>query len=505
MATAGMIANRRLLGVLPLMTVLAGCAPAPGINVKSDPDSHLIVENTGIAQGPKARARICDDLRYHTITFDSHGTYAPISVNFSDDANETPPPCSQPAELSDYVKDIRERIDGASEIVFIVHGGLVSRQRGLSDALEALHFIKADPQFSDTRYPIFLNWYSGGLDAYREQLLNVREGQATWHTFAKVTAPIKLATDLATGVVAMPSSATLEGRRLSDLVFMKDELDDCGPEYAKDAPAVELVCPEGGAAGANLLERVTYPLATPVRVATAPVIQGPGRSAWENMKRRTQNPFWREKEDCVRGHDCLEKGDLQRLLEALGGDLRSKHVSIIGHSMGAIVANELIRELPNLAYRNIVFMGGAARISDVLKTVVPALRKNADSRFYNLTLLPSNEASEMTYKGLLPSGSLLEWIDEIYESPHSRLERTVGKWDNLRVLLPVLSEETGAHRITIKVFGSQPGEPMEHGDFNDVGMCFWRESFWGSRGSWGEHHRSCRELLTKVLEDHAAP
>jgi hypothetical protein len=168
--------------------------------------------------------------------------------------------------------------------------------------------------------------------------------------------------------------------------------------------------------------------------------------------------------------------------------------------MGAIIANELIRELPNLSYRNIVFMGGAARISDVLKTVVPVLRKNAESRFYNLTLLPSNEAREMTYKGLLPSGSLLEWIDELYESPHSRLERTVGKWDNLRVLLPVLSEETGTDRITIKVFGSEAGEPTQHGDFNNVDMCFWRDSFWGSKGSWADHHASCRDLLGKARQ-----
>lgn len=51
------------------------------------------------------------------------------------------------------------------------------------------------------------------------------------------------------------------------------------------------------------------------------------------------------------------------------------------------------------------------------------------------------------------------------------------------------------------MFGSQPGEPTQHGDFNNVGMCIWRESFWGSGGSWGDHHRSCRELLTKVLEE----
>jgi pimeloyl-ACP methyl ester carboxylesterase len=490
---------RRLLGLLPLMSILGACGHAPPINVDADLDRNLLIDSTGIAKDPASFAGICEHIKHHTITFDSHGTYAPISVRLAGDTAGSAGPCSQPTELADYVKDLRARLDNASEILFIIHGGLVSRQRGLADALAALHVMHADPQVSASIYPVFLNWYSGGLDAYREQLFDVREGQATWHTFAKVTSPIKLVTDLATGVVAMPSAGTLEGRRLSDLVFNRDGMDDCGPEYAKDAGAVELICPTSGTSGNNVLETLTYPLATPVRVATAPVIQGPGKSAWENMKRRTQNPFWREKEDCVRGHDCLEKGDLQKLLEDLSGSLGGKHVSIIGHSMGAIVANELIRELPNLSYRNIVFMAGAARISDVLKTVVPVLRKNAESRFYNLTLLPSNEAREMTYKGMLPSGSLLEWIDELYESPHSRLERTVGKWDNLRVLLPVLSEETGTDRITVKVFGSLPGEPMQHGDFNNVDMCFWRDSFWGSKGNWADHLSSCRELLTKAL------
>jgi hypothetical protein len=169
--------------------------------------------------------------------------------------------------------------------------------------------------------------------------------------------------------------------------------------------------------------------------------------------------------------------------------------------MGAIVANELMRELPNYLYTNIVFMGAAARISDVLKSVVPVLQKNAEAHFYNLTLLPSNEAREMTYKGLLPSGSLLEWIDELYESPSSRLERTMGKWDNLRGLLPVLSDEAPADRITIKVFGSEPGEPTKHSEFNDVSMCFWRKSFWGSEKRWADHHESCQQLITTVRED----
>lgn len=502
--SAGTSSRYGLLPAFVLAIITSGCAQTPAIAVRPDLNGDLAVENVGFVHNTDSFNAVCNDIENAIITFDRQGTYAPISVTYKADPNGQPVSCSQPLKLADFVKNIRSQIKDTSEVLFVIHGGLVTRSKGITEALAALHVMHHDDKsLPSSIYPIFLNWYSGGVDAYRDQVMNVREGQATWHVFAKITSPIKLATDLATGLAGMPSAATLEGRRLSDLAFLKGVVDDCSQDYAKDAPGIELLCPGSNRSNANPVERVTYPLATPVRIVTAPIIEGPGKSAWENMKRRTQNPFWREKESCIHDHACLERGDLHIFLDDLAADLADKRISIIGHSMGAIVANEMIREFPDLKYKDIVFMGGAARISDILKTIGPLLRRQdiPDAHLYNLSLLPSNEAKEMTFAGLLPSGSLLEWIDEIYESPSSLLERTVGKWDNLRGVLPVMSEHLNQNKITINVFGSEPGEPMVHGQFNDVSMCFWQSSFWRSANQWSHHHDNCEKLRNTVTND----
>jgi hypothetical protein len=80
----------------------------------------------------------------------------------------------------------------------------------------------------------------------------------------------------------------------------------------------------------------------------------------------------------------------------------------------------------------------------------------------------------------------------MYTPPTTKFDRTLGKWANVSEVLKTLPEEL-REKMTFRVFGMAEGEPTVHGEFNDVEMCFWRESFWSS--PWGEHQKACRKFL----------
>jgi hypothetical protein len=63
----------------------------------------------------------------------------------------------------------------------------------------------------------------------------------------------------------------------------------------------------------------------------------------------------------------------------------------------------------------------------------PVLRRPPcpDLRFYDLTLHQDWDAREIEVEGAAPMGSLLEWIDDIFETPLTPIDRTLGKWENV--------------------------------------------------------------------------
>ena len=113
--------------------------------------------------------------------------------------------------------------------------------------------------------------------------------------------------------------------------------------------------------------------------------------------------------------------------------LREASVTLVGHSMGTMVINLLVEAFPHLSYRDIVFFSGAATINQTKAALDPLLREGKGNvRFYNLMLHPMNDAREINGVGVVPSGSLLVWIDDMLEHPDTLLDRTVGQWTNMR-------------------------------------------------------------------------
>jgi hypothetical protein len=155
--------------------------------------------------------------------------------------------------------------------------------------------------------------------------------------------------------------------------------------------------------------------------------------------------------------------------------------------MGSIVINELVQEFPDLNYRDLVFLSGAASIRDTRSALSPLLSsRHGKTRFYNLMLHPMNEEREIHYKGAVPSGSLLVWIDEMLQQPDTVLDRTVGQWANMQFGRRAFPAEA-RQWMQLKVFDWTPQKTdgsvlvvTEHGDYNEPGVNFWERSFWSS-------------------------
>jgi pimeloyl-ACP methyl ester carboxylesterase len=245
----------------------------------------------------------------------------------------------------------------------------------------------------------------------------------------------------------------------------------------------------------------SYVVTFPFKLLTAPFIDAFGKSAWDNMSRRTQTMFrspaqferpatTNEIQAARRRAGEPADGAVARLMQALGelatADPSNHYsVTLVGHSMGTIVANQMVLAHPGLGYSNIVYMGAACSVSEFANAVLPCLEANTNTRFYNLTLHPIAEAREAqwTFLDLTPRGSLLEWIDNFLANPRTVPERTLGKWDNA-ISTTALIPTNVAGRIRIKAFAVGPRDkfpdnPMVHGDFSEEP--FWQDEFWTRR------------------------
>ena len=257
------------------------------------------------------------------------------------------------------------------------------------------------------------------------------------------------------------------------------------------------------------------------RIASVPFADGLGTEAWKNMLRRTRTTVHADQEvegmdggwDRLRARYPNGAGGFAQFFSLLracsrdgSGDpaaagtpcpsgvtpaarakLKATRLTLIGHSMGAIVINELVRGFPDLDYEDVVFLSGAASIRATISALDPLLsRGQGRTRFYNLMLHPMNEEREIHVKGAVPSGSLLVWIDEMLEQPDTSLDRTVGQWANMEFGRRAFSIE--ARRwMHLKVFDWTPRQAdgrvlavIEHGGYNEPGVNFWERSIWSS-------------------------
>lgn len=376
--------------------------------------------------------------------------------------------------------------DGKRQLLIFVHGGLTPYK----GAVKKADSIKT-PIEEAGYYPLFIVWPSNMRRTYFEHLFLVRQGRIRkW--VGPLTSPLVLTADLAEGIVHTP----LAWCELIETAFstgsntlLRHQADARTREKAllEEENSIHLVIGEDKRGWWNKTWRSALWIVTlPTKLLSVPLIDGWGRPAYENMQRRTHTMF--------RGSGEFENSETaqERKLDAKGSgaialffsDLAEYseenpdiEITLIGHSMGTIVANRILRDNPELPIRNVVYLAAACTIQDFWDSVVPFLRmeRHQETEFFNLSLHPIAESREMVKLDLAMRGSLLEWIDDFLSVPLTEAHRTLGKWDNI-ILASHLIPDDVRERVTLRSFNAGDDDPQKHGALDN--HAFWERAFW---------------------------
>lgn len=525
--------------------------------------------------------------------------------------------------------------DCQQSLLIFIHGGLNSYKSSLSRAVSDIpKMLCLKPSHmpnnpSDCyKHVLFVSWPSDGLETYRDSAKNYDQGE--WDTpWAHKLWPFRTPTDIGTGVVRAPLDYIKSFRRFTEA--MKLPTDDYGNDGKNgiyqncDLNHQGFHCQRIIDDAGNIWDWQTslyWTLGFPIRLASIPFIDPFGRSAWDNMVARARFTFrtpceirapeiigteWKGTQGCRPGPVYKLFYELERLItqeidredkqieqsfKNTKSDEVKLDITLIGHSMGTIVASDAISLFPTLPYKNIVFLGAAVSIREFLSSVQPMLIERFESslsttkgtasakdiglldnifttlkdvagqgtvsvseaiktvidneikrlknekdniwknkklskatkirnqahinltinnlnsykarefegvetvlsnlqpqafpHFYNVSLHPYAEAREINFAGIIPAGSLLQWIDDLYTTPADVFERTLGKWINVVSIDNMFDK--GLIRegvLNFKRFDLSAKSPKKHGELADGEFerkhqipYYWEKAYW---------------------------
>ena len=248
-----------------------------------------------------------------------------------------------------------------------------------------------------------------------------------------------------------------------------------------------------------------------------PLFDAFATNAWSAMKRRTETMFtkricYEEHDNC--DHDYENLSDYQKSREGVAAKFFNKlqvkqkkknqlEIILVGHSMGAIVANKVLTRWPEINFSKIVYLAAASSVEDFKLSVLPYMKVHPETHFYNLTLHPIAENTETYGLGFGQTGSLLTQIDNFYESPTYENKRTLGRWTNVVNNIDYLNDEkenksNGSllSRLHFRTLPLGNGYPEKHGDFDEVEFIK-NGRFW--LGELGEKNHFSDKILSKEL------
>jgi len=419
--------------------------------------------------------------------------------------------------VEDYKNLNRKKIP--VRLLIHVHGGLNYFSDSDHRAKKTTNRIIKDEK--DWYYPVFISWPSSFTGTYAEHLFSVREGRNAQLILGLLSSPFILIADIMKSIGKYPLDLYYQifvsGKdKIATYIKpnwlsyawkkAKEEYNNrcCIP--SKDNRCTKMCVTDSGltlnrssyfSKSSNILGRSALLIATaPFRYTLGTLGQSSiAVSSWKNMKRRTKNVFYPPKLFDDRQRNGMAGGEFFNLLFRRIEENKENYdyqVTVIGHSMGSIVLNNALKQHrkkweEHNVLRNIVYMGAACSINEAIDAVFPLLRiinanneqESEQLRFYNLMLNRVAEISEITIKGLAPSGSLLIYIDQHLENPEHPLDRTLGSEINVHSSLTALKKELKSIEkyIEFKTFDRYPGYiPSIHREFNE--SPFWKKSFW---------------------------
>jgi pimeloyl-ACP methyl ester carboxylesterase len=464
--------NRFLLAVT--LVVIAGCTVYP---VKDFSDHAIEINGNGkIVQVVPLTAP-----RAATGAGQSFARFSGQTDNF------TPP-----------IKNLFDKA-GASgkDVLIFFHGGLVKLKDSMTSTnLLVRRYDENDAGELGGYYPLMINWDSGLWHSYFEHLLWIRGGEKwegrKWGTVGVLSAPLYFLGDLGRTVAHAPKDM------LYTLWYNLEAIPGIHKMWSRSGTNSQAMYHEilrrkwdGVSLGAARRADYKTPFITawnlitlPFQVLLSPIVDGFGTPAWENMQRRTRNLDNRPKEFDVSGDESRASKLLDRpppaVMTVFARQLKlfarsHPHVKItlVAHSMGTFIVNDLVRRTPNVCYANIIYMAGADSMRDTHDSLVPYLKRHKKTQFYLLTLHPQAEIEESHGAGFVPRGSLLVWIDDFFSSPLTYYDRAVGEWENVLQAYPEFTDVR--EQLHIKAF-DQTSCIQQHGDFGSA--YFWQSDFW---------------------------
>ena len=453
-----------------------------------------------------------------------------------------------------YLKALVENIlkSRHTRLMIFIHGGMNFVSGSAKHAVELVGAWKdkAEGFNIDSRgYPIFICWDSPPT-GYREQVTWVRAGKTEKYgrsvgrrIYALGTLPLHILADIGRASTRFPAELfefgyndlySIDPRPFTEFKKMREETQYIRGEipspttHKKIEPTAKRVelddVPKVPPTPKRYLQDVSTVLFFPIRHLSMPLIDGVGVGAWNNMLRHTETMFDRTDTETRHQHTPVEEevaNDQTGAMAMFLAKLRDNRppsgtyeITLIGHSMGAIIANRILISYPypEFRYSNIVYMAAACSVRDFQNSVVPTLLRNGSSHFYGLSLHPRCEAGEFAIPGrfpldLAPRGSLLVWIDNIFGNPPSEDQRRFGIYQTAVLSSHNIPEQV-REQVSLKCFpveGDEPPSkqkgypqlilsPRQHGDFSN--SPYWNEAFWANGG-----HKPERPRRNSVASD----
>jgi pimeloyl-ACP methyl ester carboxylesterase len=385
---------------------------------------------------------------------------------------------------------------GKHKILLWVHGARNPLGSSPDRTIELVDSLNDKSEY----YPICINWQSSDVSSYWAHLTYVRPAHRNWveRGWVAIKAPLVLTHDLARGVARTPLNVYDDISRTWTSVHCDRKPMRCDSDG--------LVHSRGAATdGGGRYLRAGWSLVTlPVRTVCMAIISAGGPGEWQSFRHSTEEMFQTDHDmrttDAPLGY-APDHGALAEFMDSLevhldgrqnGPESLQFRITLVGHSMGTIVACEMLRHDSDLPIDNIVYMAAACRVHDLFDVVVPFLERpeHQKTRFYDLMLHQCSELDEtfVPYAGdFIYRGSLLTWIDDFLDTSESPLDRTLGREENVMPAGHLVPKDVRG-RVVLKTFGrNDPAEmkqlnlnhlPMAHGEFSQAHMRFWEQEFW---------------------------
>lgn len=393
------------------------------------------------------------------------------------------------------------------KVLIFIHGGLNTDKDTLARVRD-----KTDEITAAGYYPIFVGWKSSLISSWADSLLHVRYGrwygkQGLW------LAPFYLLSDALRSIGRAPIVWTGQLANAKDnftAVFkpwqVKENQEYCALRSDYEGRGQHSLVISKGQETYKIFPDGTISAAkfgatAGIKFVLSPFLDGIGSAAWSMMERRAHLLFYDDPDQSVdNAATALPEGNagLAIFIRALRERIIATQckpdakpedncvnweITLIAHSAGAIVANDILSLFPDVEFSNIVYMAAACSVSEYERAVWPYLSSHRTTRFYHLILHDVAELKEAHLQEIPPRGSLLVWIDDLFSRPVVPRDRTAGRFNNLLDALKNTPEPI-RDRVSVKVFGigrkkECPGDmrcPQQHDKFTN--QRFWLEELW---------------------------